>query len=158
MKKIFTTLLVSFVVLVGAQAQNLKIHFSDGTTKEFTVTSIDSITFVDPAPIGNSISISEADGNLHITPSGDFAFVFEAWSKADFDADFGGNAETALEDFIGELIAMEIFADESYTGEQIIPLSDYGPGTCIMIAAGVDESGNLITAVATHEFVGTATE
>ncbi len=150
MKKIFTTLLVSFVVLVGAQAQNLKIHFADGTVQVHAVAAIDSITFEDLAEPAPAIAFTEADDVLHITPNGDFSYIYIEIEKAELE-ELGG-AEAALLDFISIFGADIIY--EAYSGEEVIEgvYSGYfGPGEWVIVAAGIDEAGNISTDIFTYE-------
>ncbi len=152
MKKIFTTLLVSVVVLVGAQAQNLKIHFADGTVQVHSVAAIDSITFEDLADPAPAIAFTETDDNLHITPNGDFLYIYWEYGKDEIE-EFG-SAEAALLDYVNSMGADIIY--EAYSGEEVIEgvYSGYfGPGEWVIAAAGIDESGNLTTDVFTHTVV-----
>ncbi len=153
MKKIFTTLLVSVVVMLGAQAQNLKIHFADGTVQVHAVAAIDSITFEDLAEPAPAIAFTEADGNLYITPNGDLSFIWIDFPEEEV-ADFG-SAEAALKDYINMLVEIELLADETYTGEQVVEIADWfsDPGTYVVIAAGINEEGNITTDIFTHEIM-----
>ncbi len=143
--------MVSFVVLVGAQAQNLKIHFADGTVQVHAVAAIDSITFDDVADPAPAIAFTEVDDVLHITPNGDFSWLYMEFMQEEID-DLGG-AEAALLDYIS--IFGEDIAGELYSGEELIEgVSEYfSPGTNVIVAAGVDEAGQLTTDVFTYTIV-----
>ncbi len=110
MKKIFTTLFAAAALVLGVQAQeaqNLKIHFANGTTSAYSVASIDSITF-EESTVSNvtfdiqvsDITATTATVTVAATPD-DAPFYFDV-IEADLVAYYGATyiAEVLLEQMV----------------------------------------------------------
>lgn len=110
------------------------------------------------APVEESdltISFTETDGILHITPSNDTeTYYWGEFDKEDVE-EFG--AEALVKDYIEFMVGLGYWDEESLTsGADEVDIMDWfgyyeKPGTWIVCAAGCDALGRLTTEVFTYE-------